>query len=308
MVRPLPRLACYDGEGVSYQVHEAGREQTLLHHPLLSSMSCEKDAGCTGLCSQGRLRSRKLTRTPSRILQETNHGDSVSQLSSLLLLVPRFHPPQLHPSLLGNCVYSRVFVDIHCISIVELLSVAQWLPVFNPQLAAHWDAQFEHIQPISWIFTAYSAHTLHLRYLQDDWDKELGGAFRAHAVRPKTAARQNLLSWNCNYQISALFSTATSARNIQQHQTQVREIFLSADLAEHRGWSIALVITSVSSFSKGSAQIQRILLMSCQRHGSTASECQNNGSWFTNSLFIWVKVLLVGNCSGWATDWWFVRI
>eukprot|EP00434_Breviolum_minutum_P026044 symbB.v1.2.023022.t1/scaffold2016.1/size116345/7 len=25
-----------------------------------------------------------------------------------------------------------------------------------------------------------------MRYLQDDWSQELGGAFRAHAVRPKT--------------------------------------------------------------------------------------------------------------------------
>lgn len=93
----------------------------------------------------------------------------------------------------------------------------------------------------SWIFTAFqkgtaecctliarfqgifrnSGHTLHLRYLQDDWDKELGGAFRAHAVRPKTAARQNLLSCNCNYQISAQFSTTISANSIQQ-QVRVR--------------------------------------------------------------------------------------
>ena len=29
-----------------------------------------------------------------------------------------------------------------------------------------------------------------MRYLQDDWNQELGGAFRAHAVRPKTATRQ----------------------------------------------------------------------------------------------------------------------
>ena len=29
-----------------------------------------------------------------------------------------------------------------------------------------------------------------MRYLQDDWSQELGGAFRAHAVRPKTATWQ----------------------------------------------------------------------------------------------------------------------
>ena len=92
------------------------------------------------------------------------------------------------------------------------------------------------------------------------------------------------------------------------NQTQVREIFLSADLAEHRGWSIALVITSVSSFSKGSAKSRGFCWCHASDMEALASECQNNGSWFTNSLFIWVKVLLVGNCSGWATDWWFVRI
>ena len=138
MVQPVPRLACYDGEGVSYQVHEAGRWRTLLHRPLLFLMSCEKNASCTGLCSQGRLWSRKLTRTPSRILQETNHSDSVSQLCSLL--VPRF----LHHNFTCIHGYSLHFKR-------ELLSVAHWLPVFKPQLAAHSDVQFQHTQPISHI-------------------------------------------------------------------------------------------------------------------------------------------------------------
>ncbi|CAL1168197.1 unnamed protein product [Cladocopium goreaui] len=68
---------------------------------------------------------------------------------------------------------------------------------------------------------SYKRRITAILYLQDDWDKEFGGAFRAHAVRPKTAARQNLLSCNCNYQISAQFSTTISANSIQQ-QVRVR--------------------------------------------------------------------------------------
>lgn len=50
-----------------------------------------------------------------------------------------------------------------------------------------------------WILMGNSAHGSQaewccrskiMRYLQDDWSQELGGAFRAHAVRPKTATWQ----------------------------------------------------------------------------------------------------------------------